>query len=111
MTLHDASLLSIEINWAAKTTKVTFKTHPDNIVYLVTSGTRQVEVPHAEPWGPSISVNEVRETEGAEISIIEVEMQSGDTIKIEACSFFGVNPSVPRIWHVHRCEELSPAIF
>ncbi len=44
------------------------------------SGVTRIEVPLHHPWGPSVSVNEVRL--GAQR--LEVEMQSGDRIVVEA---------------------------
>jgi len=86
--LHDATLVSIEVDWATKTTIATFRMHPSRIVHLVASDARCVLVPHDEPWGPSASVNEVRQigkaTGGGEI---EIEMQSGDVIRINAEGF------------------------
>ncbi len=83
--LHDAVLVSIEMNWAAKTTTVVFRTYPDKMVKLVASGSRNGFVPHCEPWGPSASVNGVREIDvDADVNAVEIEMQSGDIIRIEA---------------------------
>ncbi len=86
--LHDATLVSIEMNWAAKTTIVAFRTSSDSTVNLIASGSRNAFIPHDEPWGPSVSVNGVREIDGdSDVNAVEIEMQSGDVIRIEAGSF------------------------
>jgi hypothetical protein len=56
---------------------------------LQAEGVSHLEVPRLNPWGPSVSVNEVRgpTTNANESQAIEIEMQSGDVIKITAKSF------------------------
>jgi hypothetical protein len=41
------------------------------------------------PWGFSVSINEVRGpvATGDDFSVLEIELQSGDLIRIEAASF------------------------
>ena len=41
------------------------------------------------PWGFSVSINEVRgpAAAGDDASVLEIEMQSGDLIRIEAVAF------------------------
>lgn len=51
------------------------------MVYESTS----VVVPHEMPWGRSVSVNEVRLLESGSNRVrLEIDMQSGDTIAIDA---------------------------
>ena len=88
--LHDASFLRVVLLWdeIAEATLV-FRVHGPRTVVLRASGVASLTCPHENPWGPSISVNEIHGPfavrEGVER--IEVEVQSGDTIVIEAASF------------------------
>jgi len=53
-------------------------------VTLVLSGLRWFECPRREPWGHSVSINEVRVGRTSSTSRLEIEMQSGDTLVAEA---------------------------
>lgn len=85
--LHDATLVSVEADWIDKSSRIVFRPQPGRVVILEASGLRNLVVPHEEPWGPSVSVNEVRTLPGP---AVEIEMQSGDTIRIDAAAF---------VWH------------
>ncbi|MGA9869373.1 MAG: hypothetical protein WBQ75_23305 [Acetobacteraceae bacterium] len=86
--LHDATLLAIEVNWASRSARITFRQHPNRKVHLTASGARSVVVPHDAPWGPSVSVNEVRQAgTPAGDGSLEIEMQSGDVIRVDAEGF------------------------
>jgi hypothetical protein len=88
INLHDATLLSVEVTWPAKTVRITFRQGGGKRVLLSVLGLRSRFVPRDEPWGPSVSVGTVRETTGrAGPRRIEIEMQSGDTIRVEADEF------------------------
>ena len=80
--LHDATLRTIELDWKGKICRVLVRTN---------EGTRQIEfsevtdinVPHHESWGPSVSIMATRSSVGA----FEIQMQSGDVILIKAGGF------------------------
>lgn len=83
--LHDAILHQIEVVWdETAEARARFRDGPQRVV-LVVRGMTLVNCPHQNPWGPSVSVNEVRRgdavAEGAER--IEIELQSGDVLTIE----------------------------
>jgi hypothetical protein len=84
--LHDATLENIVVDWSKGTVQVNFITYFAPIVSIYAQGLSQLIVPHKFPWGPSVSVNDVhwREAIKEGIQRLEIEMQSGDTIVIEA---------------------------
>ena len=90
--LHDATLVEIQSSWESGDITIRLKTglsSASNASIKGVSG-RLVEWPRKHPWGPSISVNEVRgpaPTSDGEASRLEIEMQSGDTIVLEAREF------------------------
>ena len=93
--LHDAVLEEIAVTWG-KLARVTVKMLPNEAyvkpsrpVLLVGEGLRNLVCPQRNPWGPSDFVNRVSEVDGggAGSTRIEIEMQSGDVIHLEASSF------------------------
>jgi hypothetical protein len=79
MNLHDATLLTITVDWAEGTASV--RLHPySGMVTIEASGLSHLDIPRRHPWGPSVSVNEVTLVDRT----LRVEMQSGDTLVIEA---------------------------
>jgi hypothetical protein len=94
--LHDATLLRVECRWEDGCFYVYLRTGisacPE--VQIVATGGRRLDCPRMHPWGPSVSVNEVRgPTELAEkLQRLEIEMQSGDVIVLDAEEFRIVAP-------------------
>lgn len=98
--LHDATLDSIELRWSSGEALIRLKTgdanHPHRV--LVATGLRHLDCPRELPWGPSASINQVRgpAPAGPDTRVLEIEMQSGDTIRIEAAAFsFKPAPAPP----------------
>ena len=88
--LHDATLFSILINWGKKATaEVRFRMGGSQFILLKVSNVTALHCPHENPWGPSVSVNEVRGPieECDEAARLEIEVQSGDTIIIKGSAF------------------------
>lgn len=86
--LHDATLVNIDIKWAERVTTLIFRVGTDKVIRLTAGKTTSFHVPHVEPWGPSVSVNNLRQLRsGDQLSLLEIEMQSGDIIRIEAGDF------------------------
>lgn len=86
--LHDWTLKSIEVDWAEGRAILSLK-GPYGNRDLIAHAVRDLQVPKAEPWGRSVSINTVTgpdaSPEGRER--LEIEMQSGDVIAILARSF------------------------
>lgn len=77
--LHDASLMAIRFDWPSRTCSFDFSAvrghmEPFSITF---SGVRELAIPAAYPWGPSISVLSAKDSGGGRY---EFAMQSGDTI-------------------------------
>jgi hypothetical protein len=81
--LHDATLLEIITEWQGRTTIVMRTAHGNASV--IADGVISVTVAHRMPWGRSGSVNEFRliKVSGGAMRL-EIEMQSGDTVVVEA---------------------------
>jgi hypothetical protein len=88
--LHDASLLRVVLLWDEEAqAELQFRLDGPKTVALKASGVTNLTCPHENPWGPSVSVNEVRGPVEVQEGIrrIEIEIQSGDTILVEAREF------------------------
>lgn len=90
--LHDATLERLELLWAVGKVVLHARTgaveHPQ--LEVVASSVRKLECDRGMPWGFSVSINEVRgptATSDGDAKYIEIEMQSGDILRIEAAEF------------------------
>lgn len=89
--LHDATLESIELHWSSGEAFLRIRTgdpvHPQRVV--LASAVRRVSYDRQMPWGASVSLNAVRGPAAAADGafVLEIEMQSGDLIRIEAATF------------------------
>lgn len=89
--LHDATLESMELRWSSGEAVLRIRTgdttHPQRVV--VASAVRRLHCDRELPWGFSVSINDVRGpvASGGDTSVLEIEMQSGDLIRIEAVEF------------------------
>ena len=97
MRMHDWTLRGIEVDWQRDATRVTVRLKaPHGPETITAQKVREICVPRANSWGPSVSVYEmtgpdVRPDGSARVSI---EMQSGDVIEIVAEEFgLPSNPS------------------
>jgi len=79
--LHDATLVSLSFTWEEGTCFVVFKTWEPKSSTIMFSNVTELVVPKTHPWGESVSVNHVRLIDE---TYVEIEMQSGDTIKVYA---------------------------
>ncbi len=87
--MHEWILVSLFFEWETASLTVVFDSHEHGFVSLIAEGVCELFVPRLNSWGPSVSVNSVEGpfniADGRQR--LEIEMQSGDTIKIEAKSF------------------------
>jgi len=88
LPLHDSILRSVELLWESKRCRIHFAAFSvrgecarEHVLEFF--GVSSVRIPIHEEWGPSISVNEATR----ENNSFKIEMQSGDTIVIEAQAF------------------------
>ena len=85
--LHDATLETIVLDWPNGVVEIRLKTVSGTVV-LQASAVARLSCPRLHPWGSSSSVNEVRSALTSDSRrVVEIEMQSGDVIAIEAGSF------------------------
>jgi hypothetical protein len=87
--MHDWTLLSISLDWENGATVLSFRRNGPQLVSVRAEGVSNLVIPRLNEWGPSVSVNELRgpEKDPAGQQTLEIEMQSGDVIKITAMSF------------------------
>lgn len=82
---HDATLLAITTDWASGETRLRVRLcdDPARDAEIRVTGTALLHCPREHPWGPSVSINEVRvhAIEGGRVRL-EVEVQSGDVVEI-----------------------------
>ena len=87
-SLHDFTLISMTMDWKSGETSLLLR---GDVGYLsiVAKETCSVSCPRRSPWGESVSINEVRKLQvtKAPYTRLEIEMQSGDLIELEAESF------------------------
>jgi hypothetical protein len=87
LKLHDATLEKLALDWRAGCAEVLLHA-ATGVVTLRASGVTKLACPRLHPWGPSSSVNEVRGPLARDgRMVLELEMQSGDVIVIEAERF------------------------
>jgi hypothetical protein len=90
--LHDATLERVVLLWNKDArAELSFRLDHRTIT-VIASGVTNLTCPHENPWGPSVSVNALRGPFDAcevrdGVRRIEVEIQSGDTIRVDAKSF------------------------
>ena len=87
--MHDWTLLSIQVDWETGRAELIFRAHLRPSIPLVVRGIVDLHMPRRRDWGPSVSVNTVTGPlmiEGG-LQTLEIEMQTGDVIKIVAESF------------------------
>ena len=80
--LHDATLVDIKVDWEDGTCLLNLRMQEHPSCALLFTGFSNIAVPRELNWGMSSSVLAVKQTN----YLYEVEMQSGDTIRVEALS-------------------------
>jgi len=88
--LHDATLIGISVDWESGRCEIALKPSIAEIpsASIVATDLRNLMIPRKAPWGMSVSINRIswRSDESGEISMLGIEMQSGDTLSVEARS-------------------------
>lgn len=83
---HDWTLLALDFDWAAACVSVRICGPGSVDRALLAEDVSLLLVPRQLPWGRSVSINGVQVTDVPDsgCKTMEIEMQSGDLIKIEA---------------------------
>jgi hypothetical protein len=84
LSLHDATLKAVRIAWAEGRCVLELSSSKAPSCELIFTGVSELHVPRHYPWGPSVSVNAVRRVKD---HTFEVEVQSGDILRIEATAW------------------------
>jgi hypothetical protein len=86
--MHDWTLLSILFEWATGRVKLSFQNSRSETVSLVADSVADLQIARLHEWGSSVSVNKmIGPTLKGELQVLEIQMQSGDTIRLVATSF------------------------
>lgn len=84
LPLHDALLSAAYISWEADRCDIRVLPVGGPPHLLVFEGFTNLALPKQSPWGPSCSINEIRERVSGEF---EIELQSGDVLHVTALQF------------------------
>lgn len=79
--LHDATLTAILVSWADGTCVADIQHGTLGNCVLTFSAVSHLSLPRRQPWGRSVSINSFSVPSSGHY---EIEMQSGDLIRIEA---------------------------
>lgn len=93
--LHDATLLGLELCWESGDASLKVRSVSQLITKIGLRATTLLECPRRFSWGPSVSINRVRgptRTEDGPLRL-EIEMQTGDVLVLEAAEFFAMGPN------------------
>lgn len=83
---HDWTLAELHFDWCQATITVMLNGPMSARQVLTAIDASLLEVPRENPWGKSVSINAIR-LEGMpdkDVQALEIEMQSGDVIRINA---------------------------
>lgn len=84
-SLHDGTLLGLDVAWAEGTLRLNVLTSTGNCA-VVAEGLSSLTCRRNHPWGPSKSINRAWTEETATAKRLLVEMQSGDLIEATVTS-------------------------
>lgn len=87
--LHDATLVAVTMEWESGEARVRMRLSEEPVrkANIHVTGSKLLRCPRRQPWGPSVSINEVRVfslQDGQRR--LEIEIQSGDVVEIEGDS-------------------------
>ncbi|QDE91730.1 hypothetical protein BHS06_23635 [Myxococcus xanthus] len=84
--LHDATLVSVTMEWASGEAHIRVRLSEEaaRCAEIRVTGSTLLRCPREQPWGPSVSLNEVRLVSLHDArQRLEIEIQSGDVIELE----------------------------
>jgi hypothetical protein len=85
-SLHDWTLTKITLDWHQGQLLINLEDTNRMPKTIIAKGVRDLHIPRMNEWGPSNRINDVAEA-GLQLSSnrsMQIEMQSGDVIRIEA---------------------------
>jgi len=105
--MHDWTLVSILFEWKSARVILEFRTGGSKSEKLMAHGVFELHAPRFNDWGPSVSVNKVTgpSDNAPGRRALEIEMQSGDHIRIVAKSF-----DIPQSAKVKETTTHAPTI-
>jgi len=87
LRLHDATLLSIEVDYDIGRCELLIHPVGEDRRILAFDGFSALHLPRHAPWGRSSAINGLRQLDA---QAFEIELQSGDVLRIEAASWSSV---------------------
>ena len=86
---HDWTLRSLHLDWREATATLVLVGPASSAHTLNAKDVSLLQVPLENPWGKSVSINAVRYANSPheDVQALEIEMQSGDVIRIHARIF------------------------
>jgi hypothetical protein len=87
--MHDWTLKRIEFDWRSARVTIELEDVTFAARTLIAENVKELQVPRANEWGPSVSVNKVSAIERLPSGMqrLRIEMQSGDVVQIVAERF------------------------
>ena len=82
--LHDAVLVAARLDWGSGSAILELRVWGFEQPRIRARGLRRLEVPREHAWGPSASILDAKHEHDAERERLDLQMQSGDLIRIEA---------------------------
>ena len=82
--MHDWTLVSLLVNWKESSLIIKLLNNNSIPVDIVLEGIKSVSIPKWDEWGESVSINTVNVINDSTYKTMEIEMQSGDIIKVIA---------------------------
>lgn len=82
--LHDWTLQTISVDWIQSKVWVICKGSNSQIQQIQVENFIEIYIPKKETWGKSQSINQLTLSKKDNHQLLQIEMQSGDTLIIEA---------------------------
>lgn len=80
--MHDWNLESLIINWQESSLLIILINNESMPYNIFATGIKSIFIPKWNSWGESISINTFDMIDDGQYKIVEIEMQSGDIIKV-----------------------------
>lgn len=84
---HDWTFVALKVDWRLGESAFEMRDASSHSRTLMARGLVSVKLPREHPWGPSVSINRMTQSQDERGSVLCIEMQSGDVIECVAGSF------------------------